>query len=218
MRVVAIAVAVVAALAVLAQVVLPPIAQRRVRERLERTGSVERVDVSALPALKLAFGHADRVGVRMRSVTTAPTGLADLLSAARATERLDASADVVRVGPLTLRDARLRKQGDELAGQASVRAADLRAALPPGLTVTPVASGGGELVFVGTATFLGRTISARAVALARDGRLLVVPDVPFGDVLTLTVFSDPRIQVEGIGARPQADGFSVEARARLRPR
>jgi DUF2993 family protein len=199
-------------------VLVPPIAERRLRDRLGRTGSVERVDVSAIPALKLVFGHADRVNVRMGSVTTGTAGLADLLAATGATKRLDASASAVRVGPLTLRDASLRKRGDELDGQASVRAQDLRAALPAGLTVAPVASGGGELVFVGTATFLGRTISARAVALARDGGLLVVPDVPFGGLLTLTVFSDPRIQVEGIGARPQADGFTVDARARLRPR
>jgi hypothetical protein len=198
-------------------VLLPPIAERRLRDRLERTGSVERVDVSALPALKLAFGHADRVSVRMRSVTTGPAGLADLLAAARGAERLAASASAVRVGPLTFRDASLRKRGDELDGRASVRTEDLRAALPPGLTVAPVASGGGQLVFVGMATFLGRTLSARAVALARDGRLLVAPDVPFGDLLTLTVFSDPRVYVEGIGARPQADGFTVDARARLRP-
>ena len=50
-----------AALAVLQQVVVPPIAERRLRDRLERTGSVERVDVSAVPAQKLVFGHADRV-------------------------------------------------------------------------------------------------------------------------------------------------------------
>jgi LmeA-like phospholipid-binding len=206
------------ALAVLQQVVVPPIAEQRLRHRLERTGSVERVDIAAVPALKLAFGHADRVTVRMRSVSTAPARLADLLASTRATARLDASAATVRVGPLTLRDARLRKRGSELDGRASVRAQDLRAALPPGLTVAPVASGAGALVFAGTASFLGRSVSARAAALARGGRVVVVPDVPFGELLTLTVFSDPRLYVQDIGARPQPGGFGLSARARLRER
>lgn len=206
----------VVALAALQQVVVPPIAEHRLSDRLEHIGRVERVEIAAVPALKLAFGHADRVTVRMRSSTTAPAGLANLLADARATAGLEASAATARVGPLTFRDASLRKRGSELDGQASVRSEDLRAALPPGLTVAPVASGGGQLVFAGTATFLGRTVSARAVALARDGRLLVVPDVPFGELLTLTVFSDPRVYVQDIGARPQPDGFTLSARARLR--
>jgi DUF2993 family protein len=208
----------VAALAVVQQLVVPPIAEQRLRHRLERTGTVERVDLSALPALKLAFGRADRVSVRMGTMTTAPGRLADLLAETRAAARLDASAAAVRVGPLTFRDATLRKRAGELEGRASVRTDDLRAALPPGLTVAPVASGGGELVFAGAATFLGRTVTARAVALARGGRLLVVPDVPFGELLTLTVFSDPRVYVQDIAARPEPDGFGLSARARLRER
>ena len=210
--------AAVAALAALQQVAIPPIAEHRLRDRLGRTGPVERVEIAAVPALKLAFGRADRVTVRMRSSTTGPAGLADLLAATRATATLDASAATARVGPLTFRDASLRKRAGELDGQASVRGGDLRAALPPGLTVAPVASGGGQLVFAGTATFLGRIVHARAVVLARGGRLLVVPDVPFGELLTLTVFSDPRLYVQGVGARPQPDGFILSARARLRDR
>jgi hypothetical protein len=206
---------VVAALALLQQLVVPPLAEQRLRHRLERIGSVERVDIAAVPALELAFGHADRVTVRMRSATTGPARLADLLASTRATASLDASAATVRVGPLTFRDASLRKRGGELEGRASVRAHDLSAALPPGLTVAPVASGGGELVFAGTATFLGRTVSARALAVARGGRLVVMPDVPFGGLLTLTVFSDPRVYVQDIAARPEPDGFGLSARARL---
>jgi hypothetical protein len=206
---------VVAALALLQQLVLPPLAEQRLRHRLERIGSVERVDIAAVPALKLAFGHADQVTVRMRGATTGPARLADLLASTRATAGLDASAATVRVGPLTFRDASLRKRGGELEGQASVRAQDLGAALPPGLAVAPVASGGGELVFAGTATFLGRTVSARAVAVARGGRLMVMPDVPFGELLTLTVFSDPRVYVQDIAARSEPDGFGLSARARL---
>ncbi|MFL5820308.1 MAG: LmeA family phospholipid-binding protein [Solirubrobacteraceae bacterium] len=205
----------IAALALLQQAVLPSIAQTRLRHRLERLGTVERVEVGALPALKLAFGHADRVTVRMRDSTTGRAGLADLLADTRQTDSLDASVSALRLGPLTLRDVRLGKRGLRLAGQASVGQADLDAALPPGFTVAPVASGGGVLVFAATATLFGRTVSARAFARARDGRLVVMPDVPFGDVLSLTVFSDPRVYVEGVGARPTRDGFTLTARARL---
>ena len=37
------------------------------------------------------------------------------------------------LGPLVLRDARVRKAGDGLVGEASITEADLRAALPAGL-------------------------------------------------------------------------------------
>ncbi len=207
----------VASVAVLVaqQLVLPGLAEHRLRSRLECVGAVERVEVSAFPAFKLLWGRADRVEVRMRRSRAGTQDLADLLARTRATDELDASVAALELGPLTLRAAALHKRGRQLYGQASVTAADLRAALPPGFDVRPVAAGGGELVFQGTATVLGQTVSAQAVALARDGRLLVAPNLPFGGLLTLTVFADPRIYVEDLGARASASGFTLTARARL---
>lgn len=209
-------VGVVAVAAIAQQLALPPLAEQRLRAQLARTGSVERVEVHAVPAVKLLWGRADRTVIRMRESTAGQQRLADLLAQSSATTRLDASVATLHIGPLTMRDALLRKRGDQLTGESSVTDADLRAALPPGFDVRPVAAGAGKLLFQGTATLLGQTVSARAVALARDGQVIVAPDVPFGGLLTLTVFSDPRIAVQDVGARGQPGGFTLTARARLR--
>jgi hypothetical protein len=50
---------------------------------------------------------------------------------------------------------------------------------------------------------------------AREGRLVVVPDVPLGALATLTVFSDPRVLVQDVGARTASGGFVLTARATL---
>jgi hypothetical protein len=203
------------ALAIL-QAVAPSIAARNLRHRLERSGHVDRVEVHAFPAVKLLWDRADRVVVRMRDAGPGPGRLADLLADTRDVDRLDARVDQLRILTLRLRDAELHKRGPELTGSASVTEPDLRAALPPGFDVRPIASGGGELVLEGTATIFGRRLSARAVVAARDGRLVIVPDVPFGGLLTLTLFADPRVVVTGVSAQAApGGGFRLAADGRV---
>jgi hypothetical protein len=205
---------VVVALVVI-QLVAPPIAERRLRERLERSGRVDRVEIGAFPAVKLLWGRADDVVVRMRDARPGPGGLADLLARARDTERLDAHVDSLRVLTLRLRDVRLRERDAELTGSAAVTEPDLRAALPPSFDVRPVASGDGAMVLEGSAVVLGRRLSARAVVAARDGKLVIAPEIPFGGLLSLTLFSDPRVAVTDVSARPAAGGgFTLQAAGR----
>jgi hypothetical protein len=149
--------------------------------------------------------------------TRAGTGrLADLLAQTGQTDELDASAASVDTGVVTLRDATLRKRGDELTGSATITDADIRAALPPGLDVRPVASSGGELVLRGSASVFGIGVALDATLRPAGGKLVITPDVPLGGLATLTVFSDRRVRVEGVAARPApAGGFVVTARARL---
>ena len=73
----------------------------------------------------------------------------------------------------------------------------------------------GRLVLRGSVTLFGTTISANAVLLAQDGRLKIAPDVPFGGFATLTVFADPHVHVDGVGARAVSGGFVVTAQGRL---
>jgi hypothetical protein len=211
----AIVLAVLVVLAVVAQLVLPGIAENRIRDRLAHDGRVESVQVSAFPAVELLWGHADRVTVRMASVRAAVGRLGGLIGRTANAGRVDASTRELDVLTLRLRDARLRKRGNTLVGEATVTDADLRAALPPGFAVRPVASADGRLVLRGSLTLFGTTISANAVLLAQDGRLKIVPDVPFGGFATLTVFADPHVHVDGVDARVVAGGFIVTARSRL---
>jgi hypothetical protein len=211
----AIVLAVLVVLAVVAQLVLPGIAENRIRDRLAHDGRVESVRVSAFPAVKLLWGHADRVTVRMANVRAAVGRLGSLIGRTADAVRVDASTRELDVLTLRLRDARLRKRGNRLVGEATVTDADLRAALPPGFAVRPLASADGRLVLRGSATLFGTTISANAVLLAQDGRLTIAPDVPFGGFAALTVFSDPHVHADGVGARAVPGGFIVTARGRL---
>ena len=214
-RAIAIAAGALVGVAVVVQLALPALAERRLRERLERVGRVERVHVSAFPAVKLLWNRADRVELAMARSTPGTQRFADLLAGTARTRELDARVAALRLGPLVLRDARVHKTGDRLLGEASITEADLRDALPAGFDLRPVATGGGSLVLRGQVTLLGRTVSGEVVALAREGRLLLAPGVPFGTLLTVSVFEDPRVLVQDVGARPRVDGFTLTARARL---
>ena len=213
----AVALAVLVLLAVVAQLVLPGIAENRIRDRLAHDGRVESVRVSAFPAVKLLWGKADRVTVRMASFRAAVGRLGDLIGRTADAGRVDASARELDLLTLRMRDARLRKRGNSLEGEATVTDADLRAALPPGFDVRPVASAAGQLVLRGSATLFGTTISANAVLAAHGGTLKVTPDVPFGGFAALNVFSDPHVRMEGVGASAApGGGFTLTARGRLR--
>jgi hypothetical protein len=209
---------VLAALVVLgvAQLVLPGIAAQRLRDRLARSGTVLSVKVSAFPAIELLWHHADHVVVRMADYRSAIGSLGSNLARAVDTGSLDASTAVLQAGLLTLRDATLTKRGDQLAGTARVSEADLRAAVPFLDDVQPVASGGGQLTLRGTATLFGVTASVDATVAAAGGRLIVQPDLPFGGLATLTLFSNPHVDVQDVAATTTVDGFSLFAHGALR--
>jgi hypothetical protein len=207
---------VVVVLLVVAQLVLPGIAAQRLHDRLSRSGQVLEVKVSAFPAIELLWHHADSVVVRMASYRASPSKLPATLDQAGDAGSLRASAQVFRDGLLTLHDARLVKQGNVLTGSALITESDLRAAAPFLTSVTPVASSGGRLTLRGTATLLGLSATVDATVSAQDGKLTIAPDVPFGGLATITVFSDPRIKVAGMSASPAPGGFLVRGTALLR--
>jgi hypothetical protein len=215
-----IALIVAAALAVVVlgvgQLVLPGIAAQSLRDRLAHSGQVLQVRVEAFPAIELLWHHADRVVVRMRQYRSSPGHLGSLLAEAADAGSLDASAAELDAGLLTLRDTALRKRRDQLTGTARVTQADLRAALPILDSVQPVASGSGQLTLRGTATLFGVTASVDATVSAQGGQLLVQPDIPLGGLATITVFSNPHVEIDDVGASPASGGFSVSARGRLR--
>jgi hypothetical protein len=200
----------------IAQLVLPGIATDRLKDRLSHSGRVLEVQVHAFPAIKLLWHHADRVVIRMRSYRSTAGHLGGQLAQAGDVGKLDASAGEVHAGLLTLRDASLTKRGDELVGRARVSEADLRSSLPILQSVQPVASADGELTLRGTATLLGVTATVDATVRPQDGAVVVVPDVPFGELATVTVFSNGHVQVQSVAATAVPAGFAVSASGRIR--
>lgn len=203
-------------LLVVSQFALPPLAENRLRNRLERSGTVARVEVGAFPALKLLWHRADDVTVRMGRVRTGSGRFADLLAQTVDADEVDASVREQQILTLRLLDSRLRKRGDRVDLGATVTDGALRAALPAGFTARPVASGNGQLVFEGSADLFGQRFNGSVVVAARGGRLILAPNVPFGGLLSLTLFSDPRIEVLDVGAQETPGGFRLSAAARLR--
>lgn len=200
---------------VVAQLVLPGIAASRLREELARSGTVLSVEVSAFPAIQLLWHHADKVVVRMARYQSTASGVGNRLDGATGVSTIDVSAQEFVTGALTLRNATLRKRGSELVGSATITQADLRTAVPFLQNVQPLASTGDELILRGTANLLGLTASVDAVVAARDGALVVAPDVPFGGIATITLFDDPHVQVQSVSAVSVPGGFRLNAQAKL---
>lgn len=194
------------------QLALPRVAERRLTSDLAESGRVTRVEIDAMPAIKLLFSRADRVEVEMAEVRAGTTGrLVELLRRTRSTRELDARADLVTLGPLRLHAAMLTKDDDRLRGQATVSEAELAAALPRQLRVRPVKDPAGELVLEGT---IG-PITARARLTARDGALVIAPEGLLGGLGSLTLFRDSRVDVTEVGSHAGRDGFTLTAAGRL---
>jgi hypothetical protein len=200
---------------IVAQLALPGIAEDRLRDELSESGTVLSVSVRAFPAIELLWGQADSVVVRMSRYQAGASEIGSKLAAAADVGSLDLSAQELQSGLLTVRDARLRKQGNELIATAVVRQDDLRSAVPFLDDVRPVASSEGQLILRGTASLLGLRASVDAVVGARNGALVVAPAVPFGGIATITLLDDPHVRVQSVGAVTVPGGFRLVARAQV---
>jgi hypothetical protein len=203
----------IVAILVAAQIFLPAIATDRLRTQLQRSGQVLSVSVSAFPAIELLWHHADSVTIRLGRYRSPSAKIGSSLSQASDVGTLHASAVEVDAGLLRLHDASLVKRGDRLTGSAAVSEADLQSAIPLLQSVTPVASGGGQLVLRGTASAFGLAVSVDATVRALAGKLVVTPDVPLGGFATLTLFSHPGVHVDSVSATPVTGGFAVRGLA-----
>jgi FHA domain len=204
----------------IAQLVLPGVAEDRLRSKLERYGLVRRLHIDSTPAIKLLWHRADRVEVAMETYRSEPGGhgsLADFLSRTRETAKLDVSVGILESQLLALREVRLHKEGDLLVGQALLSQRDLSAALPTYLDLRPVSASAEGIVVQASASVFGQRVRAQLRVLADRGRVVVRPEgIPFGSLATISVFNDPRVYVESLGAELHGEQYLLTVRARLR--
>jgi hypothetical protein len=151
----------------------------------------------------------------MSSYRSNSAALGNTLGQSGDADRLTAAVDQLNAGLLTLHHATLRKRGQILTGSADVTEADLRTALPILQSVTPVTSGQGQLVLRGTATLFGVTATVDATVSAQNGDVIVAPNLPFGGLAAIRVFSNPHVAVDTVAASPTPSGFAVSATGRL---
>jgi hypothetical protein len=214
-RIAAIAAGVIVLLLALAQLVLPRIAASVISSRVGRYGSVQSVKVSAWPAIELLWEHAGSVEVRARRLRLSTAQSAALLWEARHIGRVDFSAASVQLGPLALSGARVSKRGTALSGEAHASASAVAAALPPGISMALVGSSGGQVTVRAGGGLFGVGASVEAVASAKGGKLVARP-VGFPlSAIQLTLFSDPHVQVQGVGARAEGAGYELRMSASL---
>ena len=203
----------------LAQLFLPRIAADRISSRLGRYGTVESVHVKSWPAVKLLWGSADSVTVRARSLSLSPARTAKLLWEARGFGRIAMTATSVREGPLRLSEVSFAKQGQALAAKARLAGADVTSALPEGVDVQLLSSEGGEVEVKATGGLFGVRAAVDAVAAASNGKLIVHPVAGLLSGIQLTLFSDPHVHVQAVGASVEPSGplsYSLTMKASLR--
>jgi LmeA-like phospholipid-binding len=208
------AVAAIVVVLVLAQLLLPGIAARMVRKKVERYGTVESVKVEAWPAVKLVWGEADEVQVKAGRLQLSKGQALSLVKEAKGVGRLETAAESVEVGGLRLTDTSLQKHGSALRAEGRMSEEDVKRALPQGVQVTLVKSEGGTVEVKASGGLFGVSASVDAVAQAEDGKLVARPRGFLLDALKLTLFEDANVYVEGVRARAlggaQGEGASYE--------
>lgn len=201
----------VALVLVLGQLLLPRIAAGRISDRLGAHGKVQSVSVSAWPAVKLLWGSADSVTVRASQLALSPGKASALLWEGRGADQITMTVGRARVGPLQLSGVRFNKRGNALTAEARASAADVKAALPPGFSVSLLSSGGGYVRVRTTGGLFGVAASVDAVAGPIEGKLVARPEGLLLSAFQLTLFSDPHVRVQGVGASVVPDAAAEPA-------
>jgi len=204
-----------------AQVILPRVAEGRIRAHLGDQAAGLNVDVRATPAIKLLTGRVDRVTIeadRLRAGdgSSAPS-LDEMLSRAGNIGKLDVRVKRLEAPQgVEARNVVLHKDGDAISASGGLDLRALRNVLPPGLSVKPLPAPEGQILLEGSASPFGASIGARARVLTEGGRVVVRAEgLPFASLVSMPVFESDQLSVDGLAAKPTGDGLVVKVRGHL---
>jgi hypothetical protein len=194
-----IAALVLLALLGISQLVIPPISEDRLADRLTAAGGSANVSMSAFPAARLLFGEGSHISVTGRGLDlTAESTSGAVFSTLDGYDRVDVSLDDLSAGPFQLANFDLTRDGSEapyhLVTRGTTTPADLAAygASQAGLP------GGPLLSFLGNQVLGSRTIPIRLDMNLRSegGRIVVtggtgsvagIPTGPLAELITSVV-------------------------------
>jgi len=197
------------------EVGLPPLAESRVRDRLDTLGQVTDVRVSSMPAVKLLAGQVDEAVVRMSSATLDTASMdSELLTKAERVETLQARIDTLRAGPLDIDGVLLDKRGDLLDASARVDLDQIEQLLPG----ADLKVNHGDLVLE-----LGRLPipiplpgPLRLQISAEDGRVVANPEGAAAGLLPpQTLLDRPELDVTELHGAIESGDLALEASATL---
>jgi len=210
------AAALVVALLLVAQLLLPGIAEQRVRDKLAAIGAPADVEISSFPAVKLLLGQVDSLSARLEDSEADAADVADLVAGAEDIDRLEVSTERIELSGLELHDVLLTKDGERLRADASLAQQDVSALLPAGSELRGIRSEEGELLLDGSFSLLGFEVSGAVRASPSNGEIVLVPEgIPLAGLAQLTVFSDERVKVEALDAHETGDSVRLEIDASL---
>ena len=144
---------------------------------------------------------AEALGKAAEQATLTNGDIGALIDQVRRRDKLDERLPSITRDGVTLRDVLLHKDGPVASAEATVDLKEVAEYLPQGvdLRYDPKAGGDG-LVFKGSTGLLGVKVPVTARVQAEDGAIVVVPEgLPIGRT---TLFADPRIHVDHVGAKP----------------
>jgi hypothetical protein len=206
--------ALIVALLILGQVLLPGIVASKLRSSLRGAATGVHISVKATPALELLFGHADRVV--MSAAVLRPIGTANikaLLERTRETGSLEATVGRLITQRLELDHVVVSKRGSQITTSAAVNRNALGAALPAGISVRPASGGSQAISLSAHITVFGRTIVANALLEARDGKIEIVPESSL--LPSITVFTDPQLDVDTLKVFASGADYTFTAHGHL---
>jgi hypothetical protein len=213
----------------LAQLILPAIAVKLVRDRISRYGTVKSASISAFPAIELLWGKAESATLVAGHLQVTAAQLAEITAhvwEARGVEKATVSAEQATVSVsglasgLHASDIHASKRGSQISGGATVTQQALDEAAPGGFHIQPLASGNGEVEVRATGALFGTNTSISALIKPLDGRLVVEPQgLPFGGFTSVTLLSVPHLDIESVamevaGHQPLAYRLSIRASLR----
>lgn len=199
------------------QLVLPPVAERVARGKLDDDRA--QVDIRAFPAAKLVFGHVDELHIATPTLEVSPGGLSDLLRRARKVDRGDVQIGTLRIAgvPVALRDVEAHLSDGRVEASAQIRISDVAAQLPAGATVVAAPPHpDGQPRLTASLRLLGNKASVPIVVRARDGRLEAAGDAGIASAIRVRLFDNEALRIDGLQGSVDGDVMTVRIEATLR--
>ncbi len=203
--------------AVLGQLVLPPIAERVARGELSDDRA--QVEIEALPAWKLVFGHVDELRVESPTLSVDSDDLTTLLRRARKVDEGRVTIGTLSVDriPIPLRDVVATLDRGRVEASAKITISELAAELPAGAELVPEPPHpDGQPRLRASLELLGNRAEVPIVVRARDGELEAAGDAGIASAIRITLFANDALRIDELRGSVDGDVMTVRIRATLR--